>query len=375
VYHGGTVMDGLVYLNSLQPWQGRGNFSLTAVKSVLKYFGSPQNQFRSIHVTGTNGKGSVCAAVAEILQHEGFSVGLTISPHLVRVNERIVINGNEISIDTLDNIGITIRNASLSLNVTLSFHEALTVAAFLAFYESKVDWAVVEVGLGGRLDSSNVMWRPALSILTTIARDHIEILGGSERSIAIEKSGIIKSYSQVVVGNIHPELQSIIAERCVEKRSRLMILGRDFEVKDQTEDTFVYSSSNEQILVTKSLLGDHQAENMAVAFHACRVLGVSADSCIKGIAKVRWPGRLEVIRWAGKEILIDCAHNVPAMETFLHYLKAHYDKPVNVIFGVLETKEWEQMLDLLIPFSNKWLLLQPPSSRAVSSAKVSDTDL
>lgn len=370
MYHRGTVMDGLEYLNSLQPWQGQGNFSLQAIKLVLDYLKLPQNQFRSVHVSGTNGKGSVCAAIARILQLEGFRVGLTISPHLLRVNERIVIDGEEISDEFLNDLGGEIQEASRSLHVQLSFHEALTVAAFLAFCESKVDWAVVEVGLGGRLDSSNVIWRPDLSILTTIARDHIEVLGGTERSIAIEKSGIIKSYSQVVIGNIRPDLQRIVAERCREKRSKLMVLGSDFEVKGQSSNQFTYVSSGLEVPLAKSLAGDHQAENMALAFHGCRNLGVSLDSCIRGIASVYWPARLELIQWAGKEILIDCAHNVPAMETFLNYLKTHYKKPVNVIFGVLDTKEWEPMLKLLIPLSNKWLLLQPPSARAVPSSRV-----
>lgn len=371
MYHGGTVMDGLGYLNSLQPWQGQGDFSLRSIKSVLRYFKFPQDQFRSVHVSGTNGKGSVCAAIAKILQLEGFKVGLTISPHLIRVNERIVIDGEEISDQVLNALGMKIQEASCHLNVKLSFHEALTAVAFLAFCESRVDWAVVEVGLGGRLDSSNVIWRPELSILTTIARDHIEVLGGTEESIAIEKSGIIKSHSQVVIGNIRPDLQRIVAERCREKRSKLMSLGQDFEIKEQSSDTFIYCSSSLEVLVEKSLAGDHQAENMALAFHACRILGVSPESCIKGISSVRWPARLELIEWAGKEILIDCAHNVPAVERFLHYLKKNYEKPVNIIFGALETKEWEQMLKLLIPLSNKWLLLQPPSARAVPSSKVS----
>ena len=171
------VQQGLSYLNTLTPWNGRGGFALEAISKILKRLDNPQDSYPSIHIAGTNGKGSVSSATASILAATGYKVGLNTSPHLQSLNERIVFDGLPISMETLGEFAYDIRSVSAKALEELSFHEAITALSFLAFREMGVEWAVVEVGLGGRLDASNVISRPAATAIVTIDFDHQHILG------------------------------------------------------------------------------------------------------------------------------------------------------------------------------------------------------
>ena len=203
-------MKGLDYLATLTRWDGTGEFNLTALSRVLNYFGNPQDKVPSIHVGGTNGKGSVCVTTAAIIGAAGYRCGLATSPHLSRINERIVIDGHEVDDYSLSTLALELERSCVRKKETLTYHEALTAMSFLAFFENKVDWMVVEVGLGGTLDASNVISKPEISVITTIDFDHEDILGNSLRLIAREKAGIIKNGSRVVIGPMSAEAREII---------------------------------------------------------------------------------------------------------------------------------------------------------------------
>ena len=199
VSHGGTVNKaqiGIAYLEKLTPWNGRGGFALEGIVKVLKRLGDPQDSYPTIHIAGTNGKGSVSSGISSILGAAGYRVGLNSSPHLQSLNERIAIDGLPIDSTALGEFCHDVRVAANRDLVELSFHEAITVVSFLAFREIGVEWAVVEVGLGGRLDASNVISRPAATAIVTIDYDHQAILGNTLAEIAAEKAGIIKQGCQ-----------------------------------------------------------------------------------------------------------------------------------------------------------------------------------
>ena len=174
-----TVRSGLEYLSKLTPWNGRGGFALEYITKVLERLGNPQDSLPSIHIAGTNGKGSVSSAVSSILAASGYRVGLNTSPHLEQMNERLVVDGLSVSDEFLGEFAFAVRNAAQRALVELSFHEAITAIAFLGFREIGVEWMVMEVGLGGRLDASNVISRPAATAIVTIDYDHQAILGNT----------------------------------------------------------------------------------------------------------------------------------------------------------------------------------------------------
>jgi dihydrofolate synthase / folylpolyglutamate synthase len=363
-------MLGLSYINSLEPWSGFGTFSLLPIRKVLQHLNNPQDAFKSVHIAGTNGKGSVAATVSSILQCAGYKVGLTISPHLLNVNERIKINGIDITDKDLDKLALDIKDASLAVKVTLTYHEALTAISFHSFASSSVDFAVIEVGLGGRLDSSNVISRSAISAITSISLDHTSMLGESFVEIAQEKAGVVKSYSNTVVGELPEDALKVIQMWCSEKRTSLSVYGEDYSIyKDQNEKV-TYTDNYGDIELEVALNGLHQVKNAAVACRIGRLLGVSTESCKKGIESVRWPCRLEWRKVGLQNVLFDCAHNGEGIRSFISYIKEQKITPIRLIFGVLDTKDWQNMVRELISHVSAWYLIEPASKRAVSSESI-----
>ena len=206
-------MNGLEYLQSLESWDFKSPFSQNNISTVLDYLGKPQDKPRALHVAGTNGKGSVSAMMSSILKQAGYSVGTNISPHLMNVNERFIINGEAIDDARLSEALSIVKGAVEATEAPLSYHEALTAAAFYAFKD--LDWIVMEVGLGGRLDASNVIAKPEIAFITSIGLDHQDILGHTLEAIAKEKAGIIKEGSHVVLGDIAPEPFEVISSICL----------------------------------------------------------------------------------------------------------------------------------------------------------------
>jgi len=340
---------GIDYLKSLAHTEGGRDFGLETPRKLLQQLGNPQDAIPAVHVAGTNGKGSVCAVTSAMLIAAGYSVGQFTSPHLFRVNERCVVNGKPIEDDELDRALQTVRDAADKVGITPSFFELVTAASFLVFAEKKLERLVIEVGLGGRLDATNLISRPIATVITGIALDHVEILGDTLPKIAREKAGILKTGSPAFVG--------IVAE---EVRGEICRVAATVDVKPEfQEQDFSWScgkliSRDGEIgldLTRRALRGQYQELNGVLAARVCQAIGISADDIQRGLEIVRWPGRLELITSvSGARFLLDAAHNlegVRALAAYLQYALGAELKGVtklNVVLGVLERKQWKEML-------------------------------
>ena len=373
--HGGTVNKaqiGIGYLEKLTPWNGRGGFALEGVIKVLKRLGDPQDSYPTVHIAGTNGKGSVSSGISSILGAAGYRVGLNSSPHLQSINERITIDGLPIDLIALGEFCHDIRTAADKDLVELSFHEAITAVSFLAFREIGVEWAVVEVGLGGRLDASNVISRPSATAIVTIDYDHQAILGNTLGEIAREKAGIIKPGCPVVSGFLPQEAEKVVHR--VAKGVRHYRFGTDYgfaPVMDGSGRTFGYWGKDFPITpmsrfdFTSPLPGIHQGHNLAVAATLGLVIGMNESAVKRGLEGVYWPARLERLDVEGVPLLMDCAHNTAGIKAFLEYVRSQEAKPIDLTFGVLDTKNWVEMIQLLAPHIGHWRLVLPESERAL----------
>jgi dihydrofolate synthase/folylpolyglutamate synthase len=375
VSHGGTVsrlQHGLRYLNTLTPWNGRGGFALEAITKVLKRLDDPQDSYPTIHIAGTNGKGTVSSATAAVLAAAGNKVGLNTSPHLQDLNERIVINGLPIPMDAVGELAVDIRNAAAKDFLELSFHEAITAISFLAFRELGVDWAVIEVGLGGRLDASNVISRPAATAIVTIDFDHQHILGSTLGAIAAEKAGIIKPGVPHISGLLPFEAEQVVAQ--VARNVKHYRFGSEFGTYNVASDsgrTFGYwgkdfpGSDMVRMTVESSLEGKHQYHNLSVAATLGLVVGMPQSAVAQGLSSVYWPARMERSLVEGSDILMDCAHNPAGMRAFVSYLDTISAGGIDLTFGVLDTKNWQEMVRILSPYVSHWRLALPDSERAL----------
>ncbi len=317
----------LDYLYSLERFGIR--LGLETTEKLLSMMGNPERSYKTIHVAGTNGKGSTCAFLASVLRSQGYCVGVYTSPHLVRFNERIQVNGIEITDEQLIELTEFIRNQYANAGLASTFFEFTTGIAFEFFRRQKVDIAVIEVGMGGRLDATNVLL-PIVSVITNISFDHQAYLGSTLLEIANEKAGIIKRGVPLVTGETHSEIRNLFERHCKELTS---------EFQSSHESITVHRiSSNLEGQVFRSegricgeffirLLGDHQLQNAQLALATIAQLrneGIAiSDSAIKeGLAHATWPGRLEIVN-NSPLVLVDGAHNVAginAIVTFLHQL-------------------------------------------------------
>jgi dihydrofolate synthase/folylpolyglutamate synthase len=325
---------------------------LERMQAACQRFGNPEAAFEAVHVAGTNGKGTVCAFVASMARSAGRRVGLYTSPHLTRFAERIQIDGSPISDEAL------VRNLSLVLDGApeLTFFEVATLAAFLAFREAKVDLAVLEVGLGGRLDATNVIPPPRVAAITRVAFDHMDDLGDSLGKIGGEKAGIIKAGSAVVLGKIHPEARAVIEERVHEVGARLVPLGAPEPI-----------SGAALAYPRMALIGS----NLAVAVTIGRELGFAPEAMAQGIEQTQWPGRNELLHRNGQDLtLLDCAHNPDGAVALSHALdpsvlgEIESRREIALVFGALETKNWRAMLRRLENVAGHRVYVAPPTANA-----------
>jgi dihydrofolate synthase/folylpolyglutamate synthase len=345
---------GFQYLETLTPWAGRGDFDLVGIKKVLAHLGNPQDKVPSIHVAGTNGKGSVCALISAGLGQAGFRVGLNISPHLSKLNERFVIDGYPVEDEWIDTFAVKIQEASQKAGVLLSFHEALTAIAFLGFSQSNLDYMVIEVGLGGLLDASNVITKPKACVITSIGLDHQEVLGSSLTEIAKQKAGIIKSGVDVFIGPMEAEALKAIKSVSELAKANLHIITQE------------YSGSLQ-------LKGAHQRYNAQIAKEVLTSFGLSEITIQQGLNNAFWPGRLEnaTIKDANdRELLIDCAHNPHGMQALTKFLSQNSIANLHLIFGTLENKDWKQNIDLLLPYIESMGYLIPDSTKGLSGSTI-----
>jgi dihydrofolate synthase/folylpolyglutamate synthase len=348
-------------------------FGLTQVRRILEAIGNPQDEVLAIHVGGTNGKGSTAAMMASILQKEGYRVGLYTSPHLISFTERIKINDKEIGEDEVANLTNWMRERieSKKIDNHFTFFDFTTAMALQYFKQNMVDLAILEVGLGGRLDSTNVV-DPLLSIITNISKDHMEYLGRSILKIAEEKAGIIKHGKSLITAVQQPRVIHLFSEICRQKRSAFYRVGKDFRYKREGEMSFNYEGLNRKLWgVHINLMGFHQIINATTALGAIEVLDelgytVSTEAMLQGLREVHWPGRLELVSTSPR-VILDGAHNEAGAMVLKEYLeKESKYKRLILVIGIMKDKDIKSILNLLTPLASQVILTRPSIDRAAS---------
>ena len=369
------------YASCLKAMYGLRRFGiilgLATIRSILNALGDPQNNFYSIHVAGTNGKGSVAAALSSILQQSGYRVGLYTSPHLVRFNERICINNRQISNDAVVKSYQAVQKAHLG-NRTPTFFELTTAMAFYEFARRRVDWAVIETGMGGRLDATNVI-DPVISIITNVSMEHRAYLGNTLARIAREKAGIIKQATPVVTAIKQRQAKSVIQRIAGKKSAPLYMLGKNFKVRRQPAGGFsYYGIENTWHDMHTALQGHYQVENAALAIAACELLNknhtsISQQSIRDGLIKTSWPGRLEIVS-EHPMIILDGAHNLMAARELAKFLGNNLaQRSITLVVGILDDKPYQSMLKSLLPVCSRVIVTRAKTGRALDPLRLFET--
>jgi dihydrofolate synthase/folylpolyglutamate synthase len=352
---------------------------LDNVRWVLGLIGNPQDSFKAIHIAGTNGKGSVASMVSTALRAAGYRTGAYTSPHLISFTERITVDDEAIPEGDVVRLTRAIKGRieEQTERRPFTFFDFTTAMAFEYFKEKGIDVAVVEVGLGGRLDSTNVL-RPLVSVITNVDFDHQDYLGNTIEEIAGEKAGIIKDGIPVVTGARGPALEVI--RNAASGRADLYVLGEDFTFEKKTEQTMSYKGIGASFdTLSIGLLGDHQLFNASLAVCAMEVLAtrglaIGREATEEGLAKTRWPGRLELLPASSERpaILLDGAHNADGARTLAAFLDTHFhDIKKVLLFGVMKDKDYSRMLVSLLPVVDLAILTKPDIGRAALPEDVS----
>jgi dihydrofolate synthase/folylpolyglutamate synthase len=350
-------------------------FGLAKVEAILEAIENPHREIQAIHIGGTNGKGSTAAMMASILRKEGYRTGLYTSPHLIRFTERIKINGKEIEQEEVAELAGWMRKRVEEAGVPppFTFFDFTTALALLYFKQKMVDLAVLEVGLGGRLDSTNVV-DPLLSIITNIAKDHEEQLGRSLLKIAGEKAGIIKKGRPLLTAATQPQVLRLFSKMCQERRSPYYRVGKEFRYVQNGERNFDYEGLDRKLWnISLNLGGPHQIINATTALGAMEVLddlgySVSNDAMIEGVKEVEWPGRLEMV-CSSPRVVLDGAHNPAGALALKESMEREFQfQHLNLILGVMKDKDIRSMLRLLAPLAHHLILTRPHTDRAAPPA-------
>jgi dihydrofolate synthase / folylpolyglutamate synthase len=342
----------------LEPFKHFGvNLGLSRIENLLADLGNPHLQVPIIHVAGTNGKGSVCAYLTAILKESGYRVGRFISPHLIDWTERISINHTSISETEFAELIIEIQQY-ISLNKeTPTQFEVITAAAWLYFARHHVDLAIIEVGLGGRLDATNVCSQPLVSIITSISKEHWQVLGDTLGKIATEKAGILKANCPAVIGKLPAEAEAAVKAKIAELNCPTVWS----EAARRKGDNQVVCGDLEYDL---PLLGDVQLINSSVAIAAIRVLqkqgwNVTDAQIQQGIAKTQWAGRIQWLKYQNQSILIDGAHNPDSARVLRQYTDTQ-NKPIAWVMGMLSTKDHSDIFQQLLKAGDRLYLTPVP---------------
>ncbi|WRH69117.1 MAG: folylpolyglutamate synthase/dihydrofolate synthase family protein [Planktothrix sp. GU0601_MAG3] len=350
--------------NFLQKYQQFGiNLGLERIKNLLERLGNPHLNIPIIHVAGTNGKGSVCAYLSSILSQGGYRVGRYISPHLVDWTERLSINEQPISESDFLQVLQEVENAIFPDEVPPTLFEMVTVAAWLYFAQQKVDMAVMEVGLGGRLDATNVCDHPLVSVITSIGLDHQEYLGSTIAEIAFEKAGIIKPKSAVVVGILPPDAQQVIQQRATELNAQVTWVKPAVWVK---QNGMQQTANYQGLEYPLPLFGEIQLINSAIAIATIQIIRqqgweISENALIQGMEKAQWPGRLQWITWKQHRLLIDGAHNPAAAMALRQYVDSLEVSSISWVMGMLSTKDHTNIFKALLRPGDQLYLVPIPN--------------
>jgi dihydrofolate synthase/folylpolyglutamate synthase len=361
--------DSVRYLYALGNESKTMKLGLDRIRTLLEALGNPQDRLRIVHVAGTNGKGSTCAMIAAGLQAAGHRTGLYTSPHLVEPTERVRVDGEPVTHEefarAFDHVHTLAEQlvARGALDAHPSYFETVTAMAFHLFVAHRVDWLVCEVGLGGRLDATNVV-KPALTVITQIDFDHMQYLGDTLTAIAGEKAGILKPGIPAVISRQAAEAGAAIRQRAAAVGAPL-IETADWALSGVRLDAFscAYEARHGagRIDVRCPLAGEHQVENSLTAALALRALGVVTD----GLSRASWPGRLETLQrdpW----VVLDGAHNVAGVRRLREYVDRYFSgAPATLIFGVMADKNVAEMAGILFPAFDRVIATAPQFERAL----------
>lgn len=362
--------DPIAYINT--PRWNTVSPGLTRITELLKGLGNPQDQLKFVHVAGTNGKGSTCAMIAQILQEAHYSVGLFTSPYLVHFEERICIDGIPIPYERLYDVTQKVRLVADSMDDHPTEFELMTAVAFLYFAEEHCDIVVAEVGLGGRLDSTNCITSVEVSVIANISYDHKAILGNTLGEIAGEKAGIIKLCIPVVSARQPKEAFDVIAARAQQMNAPLGVV--DETLLEGSNESFSYR--NRQNL-SISMLARYQIHNAALVLDAIDVLcdhgwDIPEEAIYRGLKVTCWHGRFERLH-TNPDFIIDGAHNQEGVDALIDSLQALYDKKIIFIIGVMADKDYPEMLEKIIPLGKAFIAVEPNNPRALSTYKLART--
>lgn len=371
------------------PQQARvQKFGLENISILVADLGNPHRAIPCAHIAGTNGKGSTAAILESILRAAGLRTGLYTSPHLERINERIRLNGEPISDQefaeawTRVHTSIESLMAAGKLTAHPTYFECVTAMAFRVFAERRVDFAVYEVGLGGRLDSTNIV-TPEVAIITPIDFDHENFLGHSIEQIASEKAGIIKERATIVSSATRPEARAVIAQKCVQMHARFVDVDEEWRVEQSpAKDGFyraVAASTNsaQRLAIAPSLPGQFQIRNaLAAATGACvlrdRGFHIDGPAIERGIANVRWPGRLERLS-ENPAVYLDGTHNPAGARELEGFWRENFaGRRIFLVYGAMRDKAVDEIAGVLFPHAHQVILTEPRQSRAISSSLLKD---
>jgi dihydrofolate synthase/folylpolyglutamate synthase len=348
-----TYPDSVRFLYALGNEIKTAKLGLDRIREVLVALGDPQNSFRSIHVAGTNGKGSTCAMIDAGLRTAGVRTGLFTSPHLIEPTERIVIDGMPVTPGQFERAFDAVHKVAGEPHPT--YFETVTAMGFWLFREMGVDTAVVETGLGGRLDATNIL-DPILTVITPIDFDHEAYLGGTIEAIAGEKAGILKPQVPAIFARQRPEAQAVLDRRAGELQIPVK-RTTEFEVRDLV----ITARGSEFSGLQCPLAGEHQIENAIAAAMSLEALGVSPQ----GIKNAVWPGRLEQIS-PNPDIILDGAHNPAGAIALARYLQRFYGhRKIWMIYGAMRDKAVEEIAGILFPLASELILTAPDNARAL----------
>lgn len=365
-------------------------FDLENIAILAERLGHPERIYPSVHIAGTNGKGSTAAFLESILRSAGYRTGLYTSPHLERINERIRVNGDEIADEVFAAHFTRIQKvieallAQNRLRAHPTFFECITALAFDSFAKAGVEFAVFEVGLGGRLDATNIL-QPKVSVITRIDFDHENFLGHSLQEIAREKAGIIKGGVPVVLAEQRPEALEVVRRRAAESYAPVIETATAYDLKvfdESTETGCVRASVREiasgwQTTAAPQLPGHFQAQNTLNAIAAARVLQdgsfrISDEAIKTGIANARWPGRLEKLQ-SRPDVYLDGAHNPAAARELRAFLDRHFSgRKIWMVFGALRDKAVDEIAGAVFPAVSEVVFTEPRTARAISATQLAE---
>ncbi|HBC32371.1 MAG TPA: bifunctional folylpolyglutamate synthase/dihydrofolate synthase [Clostridiales bacterium] len=355
------------------------------ITKLMELLGNPQNCFKIIHVAGTNGKGSTCNLIHDVLMESGYKTGLFISPYLEEFTERIQINKQQIDKDSLARITELVKD---KVNIMISEgydhpteFEVVTAIGFKYFQEKNIELLVLEVGLGGRFDATNVVKKPLVSVITSISYDHMEQLGDTLEKIAFEKAGIIKEDSSVVIYPQAHNITNVIKDAAKEKRAKVYEADKyniEKTKADITGQRFKYLKRDvfELPELKINLLGEHQLLNALTALSALELIkkqgyNISSKSIVNGFSNCKFPGRFEILN-RNPMIIIDGGHNIDGIRSFTNTFKEYLKDNATFFFGILKDKNPEEALQLLLPLAKEIYTLTPLSPRALKAAELAE---